>query len=108
MSVEQPRTIDFVSVAENPPRARLTISDHLPWDDETHLDKLEAKLGAYRDFTASGKVFDQYPQLRDLPLWIDVKFVFEPTDVALVYLDTAKEVIEADGIRFTWEVVRPK
>lgn len=108
MSVEQPRTIDFVSVAEAPRRARLTVSDHLAWDDPTHLKKLEDKLNAYLDFTASGEIFDLYPELRDMPLWIDVKFMFEPTDTALAYLEKAKKVIEADGIEFSWTMIKQK
>ena len=45
MSIEQPDTVDFVSIDDETGRALLTISDHLRWDTEegTHLLLLQEK-----------------------------------------------------------------
>ena len=108
MSVEETRSIDLISKAENPARSQLIILDHLPWSTPGHLRMLQDKINAYFDFADSGEAFDRFPDLRDLPVWIDVRFIYPPSDEALQFLKKAKGLAEADGVEFSWEEIEQK
>lgn len=105
MSVEDTRSIDFVSVSDDPKSIHLTISDHLPWEGD-HLIILQDKLNAYLDFLDSGEAKDRFPDLADLPIWIDVKHAYDPNEQGLDFLNRVEDLMEKDGIRFTWEKIK--
>jgi hypothetical protein len=65
MSVEDPSVVDFVGFDERAGEVVLTISDHLYWHQEGHLELLERKIAAYLSFTTSGALTQQYPQAAD-------------------------------------------
>ena len=63
MSVDQTDTVDFVTIDKASGDLWLTISDHLPWDENegNHLVLLQNKLNAYLRFIESGEVFEKVP-----------------------------------------------
>lgn len=104
MSVEETRLIDLISVGNDPRSIRLTVSDHMAWKSD-HLLILQKKLNAYLDFLDSGEAKDRFPDLADLPIWIDVKFANEPDEQGLEFLRRVQQTMCEDGIRFTWEKI---
>ena len=62
MAVDDPDTIDFISV-DGRGRLVLTISDHMEWDqDREHLLALQEKINRYLSFIESGQLKAQRPQ----------------------------------------------
>jgi hypothetical protein len=64
MSIEREDTIDFATIDKDSGDLWLSISDHLPWDenDDQHLALLQGKLNAYLRFLESGEVFKKVPR----------------------------------------------
>jgi hypothetical protein len=62
MSIDQADTIDFATIDKVAGDLWLTISDHLPWDENegSHLALLQKK-SAYLRFVESGEVFKNVP-----------------------------------------------
>ncbi|WP_179950121.1 DUF6572 domain-containing protein [Bradyrhizobium sp.] len=66
MSVDQADTIDVATIDKASGELWLTISDHLPWDDNEgdHLVLLQNKLNAYLRFIESGEIFKKVPDAK--------------------------------------------
>jgi hypothetical protein len=66
MSNDQTNSVDFATVDEASGDLWLTISDHLPWDQDegSHLTFLQNKLNLYLRFVETGEVFKKYPMPR--------------------------------------------
>jgi hypothetical protein len=62
MSIDQADTIDFATIDKVTGDLWLTISDHLPWDENegSHLAFLQTKINAYLRFVESGEVFKKF------------------------------------------------
>ena len=63
MSVEDLDRVDFVSLSAAQDTVKLTISDHLDWEDpKQHLGILQEKIYRYVDFVESGELWRTYPK----------------------------------------------
>ena len=102
MSVDKKDTVDFISTSPDG-KVMLTISDHLTWDKENeHLLVLQDKLNSYLMFIESGEIFESYPTAKNKSLIIEVVMKHKPNEVALVFLQRSKEIIENTGVQMRW------
>jgi hypothetical protein len=107
MSVDQLGVVDFVGVETATGKVVLTISDHLPWDDNSHPLILQEKLNCYLAFIESGEILESYPDSRGRSVAISIVALHEPTgDVAVEFLRRAREVIEGAGFELRWSAPR--
>jgi len=105
MPVDDPKTIDIVSVNGDSGIALLIISDHLDWIDSLdHQLKLQTKLNAYLAFVESGEVFDRFPDALGKPIEIQVVFLCPPDEAGMSFLARAEEVIVSAGFSFSYQI----
>ncbi len=97
MSVEDDTVIDFIGIEKATGHVVLTISDHLPWNDE-HLKKLERKIATYVHFVKSGQLLENRPDAEGRTVQIRIVHKFELTDHARVVLKAAQEDIQKSGL----------
>ena len=97
MSVENPEVVDFIGTDKTTGRVVLTISDHLPWDND-HFSVLEKKIGRYLDFVNSGQLLEKRPDAEGKAVEISVVFKHELTEEALRILNAAQEDIQKLGM----------
>ena len=101
MSIDQRKVVDFVGVRRSDGSCKLTISDHLPWNDPDHISQLQDKLNTYLAFIESGEIYEQYPDARGRDIEIEVICKhMPPLDEALPFLDHAATKIRGAGIKF--------
>ncbi|MDE1906671.1 MAG: hypothetical protein KGH75_09520 [Rhodospirillales bacterium] len=104
MSIEQTAVIDFISQSHKG-ELRLTISDHLAWDEGgQHLLLLQEKLNAYLRFIESGELKEKYPRSVGQPIIINLVTKFFPSKQGLTFLEKAKAAISAAGFELQVEV----
>jgi len=102
MSVDQKYIVDLISTTPDE-KVMLTISDHLPWDEENeHLLVLQDKLNSYLTFIESGEIFESYPIAKNKSFIIEVTMKYAPNEVAVVFLNRSKELIEKTGVQLRW------
>lgn len=100
MSVDQSDKIDIISI-DPKGNVVLTISDHLPWDEEMgHLHILQTKLNSYLLFIESGQIYEDYPIAEGKPLIIDVMAKYLPNEPAKTFLKNVKNALEQAGYGF--------
>ena len=109
MSVDQADTIDFATIDKVSGDLRLTISDHLPWDENegNHLVLLQSKLNAYLRFIESGEVFNKAPDAKGRSILINVVGKFPLSQNADVFFERARASIEAAGFRLQFSLMHP-
>jgi hypothetical protein len=96
VTVEDPRTVDIVSICKETGAVHLTIAAHLPWTHE-QLAKLQAKMNAYLAFIQSGEIYATYPQSRDRAIVIEVVAGHRPDATALEFLERATSFVRNAG-----------
>jgi hypothetical protein len=106
MSLDDPKIIDFVSTAEEPKRAVLTIVDHLEWHADGHLKKLQDKINLYIACVDSGEVIEKFPALKDLPVEIEVRHLFEIDENGRRFLTRTSDSLKAFGFGFSWRQIQ--
>jgi CRP-like cAMP-binding protein len=108
MSVDQTNTIDFVSIDKASGDLRLTISDHLPWDENegNHLLLLQEKLNAYLRFIESGEILSEFPQSRGRRIVITIVGKFPLSPQAEKFLGLARGAIEDAGFSLQFRLGR--
>jgi hypothetical protein len=78
MTVAQNDVIDFAGEDNSTGNVRLTISDHLDWNDpkNQHLLVLQDKFNTYLAFIESGQLYEQFPQARGkhIVIWVHGKY----------------------------------
>ncbi len=98
MSIEDTRVVDFVTIDPLSDEIVLSVSDHLPWNDEAeHLLLLEEKLNSYIAFFESGELAERYPESQNRRIRIEVVGQYELTPAAEQYFRQANEVLAAAG-----------
>ncbi|MBY3176694.1 hypothetical protein HFO42_04580 [Rhizobium leguminosarum] len=109
MSVSQTDIIDFAGIDEATGDLRLTISDHLPWDQDEgdHLLILQDKLNAYLRFIESGEVFQKVPDSEGRSIVIDLVGKFPLNQQAQFFVEKAKAAIEGAGFGLQFRLLRP-
>jgi len=104
MTVEQTDVVDFVGVNRADGRVVLTVSDHLPWDDDDHVLTLQDKLNAYIRFVESGQLLKEHPAVAERAVQIHIVCKYPPSEVGVQFLEMARRKLEAVGIDLTHEV----
>ena len=105
MTVEDAGVIDIIGTERPSGDVVLTISDHLDWDlCEQHLLTLQEKINCYLAFIESGEIYDSYPKAHGRGTRIHVAFKHPVIDVAMEFLEKAREVCDSAGIRLSWKV----
>ncbi|WP_159732584.1 DUF6572 domain-containing protein [Methylosinus sp. Ce-a6] len=109
MSVDQPDTIDFATIDKATGDLWLTISDHLPWDENegNHLALLQSKLNAYLRFIESGEVLKKVPGAEGRSIVINLVGKFPLSQKADSFFGKARDAIEGAGFRLQFSLVRP-
>jgi hypothetical protein len=105
VTVEDQEVIDAIAVHKASGEVILTVSDHLPWDDDNHLLTLQTKLNRYLDFIESGELLEKYPDAKGRPVRIDVVCQFAPSDMARRFLELAGSTIRKAGSTLSWRVL---
>ena len=106
MAVDDPKTIDIISIAPTG-EVHLTVSDHLEWErNPEHLSILQDKLNIYLAFIESGEIVEKYPEAKDRPVVIEVVFFHEPDASAVEFLRKAGETIVGAGFKFKYWIFR--
>jgi hypothetical protein len=100
MSIEQKDVIDFVSIHPSG-NAVLTISDHLPWDEENeHLILLQDKINAYLGAIEGGELYEAYPKAKGRKIVIRIVALDPPNRDGFLFLERAKEILTSAGYGF--------
>jgi hypothetical protein len=105
MSVEDTETVDFISTKKESETVVLTISDHLGWGNQEHLETLQDKLNAYLRFIESGEIYDSYPSSKGKKIQICVSLKYEPDDEGEKFLEKCTDIILSSGYQFIYEVL---
>jgi hypothetical protein len=105
MTVTDKDKVDVISTDRGSGDIRLTIADHLDWEDVgEHLLQLQDKLNAYLAFIESGEINDSYPNAIGAKLRIEVVAMHEVPDEAQPAIARFKELIEGAGFGFAHRV----
>ena len=105
MTVEIESQIDFISMDENSGTVILTVSDHLEWGENEHLNLLQEKINAYLRFIESGEIFESYPNANNKKFKIEVKMKHTPDLEAQKFLFKCTDSVLSAGIQFNYEVL---
>lgn len=99
MSVDNSKVIDSISIDKDG-NVVLTISDHLPWDEENeHLLILQDKINAYLTFIENGELIENYPDAKGCDILINIITKFLPNETAELFLKRTREVLEESGYK---------
>jgi hypothetical protein len=109
ISIEQTDVIDIATIHRASGELWLTISDHLPWEENegAHLVLLQNKLNAYLRFIESGEVFEKVPEARGRGIVINVVGKFRLSQKADRYFQKARSTIEDAGFRLQFSLFAP-
>ena len=108
MSVEQIDKVDFISTSKEG-IIKLTISDHLEWDAKNeHLLILQNKINAYLNFIERGQILEEYPSSANKKIEIEIVLQFPPNEIANIFLNKCKTIINEQNIEFKWRVLENK
>jgi len=109
MTIEQTASIDFASIDSDSGKVMITISDHLPWNDDhgVHLQLLQDKLNSYLRFIESGEIGKKIPGSQGREIAINVVAKFDLSDEAKLFYDRANQAVANAGIEFKFSLMRP-
>ena len=109
MSVDQTNTIDFATMDNASGDLWLTISDHLPWDENegNHLVLLQNKLNAYLRFIESGEVLKKVPAAEGRSIVINLVGKFPLSQKADSFFEKARATVEGAGFRLQFSIMHP-
>jgi hypothetical protein len=109
MSIDSADSIDFATIDKASGNLWLTISDHLPWNENEgdHLELLQNKLNAYLRFIESGEVLKKIPDANGRDVVINLVGKFPLSESAKLFLDKARAAIEGAGFRLQFSLLRP-
>ncbi len=109
LSIDQIDAIDFATVDDASGDLWLTISDHLPWEENEaeHLVLLQNKLNAYLRFIESGEVFKKVPGAKGRGIVINLAGKFPLSQKADFFFGKARAAVEDAGFRLQFSLLRP-
>jgi hypothetical protein len=105
MSVTQSALVDAIGIDKRTNEVILTIADHLPWDDQSHLEMLQAKLNTYLAFVESRELLATYPDAANRAVCISLVLRFQPNPRGLTFLNNASQTIRKAGFAFSWRLL---
>jgi hypothetical protein len=108
MSVVETNKLDFISLAKDGSCVRLTIADHLDWEEHEgeHLLLLQEKLNAYLYFIESNKLLEVYPKADGLPVVIRISGKFPLSAEAAKFFGLAKDKLATLGVSLEFKLVK--
>ena len=108
MSIEQTEIVDFVHIDRKSGDVWLTISDHLPWDQDEgeHLVLLQNKLNAYLRFIESGEMIKQIPETKGRKVLINLVGKFPLSEKARLFFEKASAAIYGAGFKLQFKLQR--
>jgi len=108
MSIDQIDAIDFATIDKASGDLWLTISDHLPWEENegNHLILLQNKLNAYLAFIKSGEVFKKVPDAKGRGIVINLVGKFPLSKEAHSFFEKAQAAVEGAGFRLRFSLMR--
>ena len=91
--------IDFLTKPHDENRITLVVTDHLEWTEHEgeHLLMLQQKLNNYLYYIESGRLAEDYPQYKDMPVTIQVAGKFPLSQEAKKFYSLATARIEELG-----------
>jgi hypothetical protein len=101
MSVDETDKIDILVTDKEKTYVLLVIADHLDWDefDEGHhLELLQDKINAYLHFVESGELVQRRPDLKGLPVTIQVDAKYPPSKKAVEFYRIAGPIVAEAGV----------
>jgi hypothetical protein len=106
MSIDQTRTVDFITFDRKSGDVWLTVSDHLPWDQEEgkHLLLLQEKLNAYLEFIEGGQIFTECPDAEGRNIVIDVVGVYPLSQQAKRFYELATTATRDAGFNLQFRL----
>lgn len=109
MSIEQTKVIDFIGRDKVTGDLILTVSDHLEWSDEIqelHIELLQEKINTYLSYIESGQALNDFPDTINPSFVICISGKSDPIGKGIEFILKAREVIEAAGYGFRFELIR--
>src|ERR1700733_6331900 len=105
MSVQDSKTVEFVSLGSEPGTALLIVSDHLDWNNSLdHQMTLQGKLNAYLAFFESGELYPRFPKAEGKRVEIRVVLQHPRDPSGEQFLRKAAEVIRQAAFHFSHQV----
>ena|ERR1700728_394283 len=105
MSVQEPNTVDFVSLGSEPNTALLVVSDQLDWNRSLdHQMALQEKLNAYLAFIESRELYRRFPKADGKRVEIRVILQYAPDASGEQFLRKVEEFISRAGFSFSYQV----
>lgn len=98
MTIENTSIVDAIGTDKVTGAVHLTITDHLPWDVDNHLQMLREKINVYLDFIESGEIYVAYPGAKGRSLVIDVVTKFPLTEEVHLFFGRAEAVALENGV----------
>lgn len=102
MSVEKKNIIDYISEKEG--KKILSISDHLPWGDLTHLYMLQEKINMYLSAIETGQLSTYYPNATK-GFVITLYLKYYPDKQGEAFLGKINEFLEKLGYDFKYSIL---
>ena len=100
MSMENKEVIDIVTI-DKEGNAVLTITDHLPWDEENeHLLLLQDKINSYLGAIEDGQLYDIYPNAKNRNIVIEIVALDSPNKDGFLFLERVKGILTSAGYGF--------
>ena len=105
MSVQDPRTVDFVSLGTKTDTALLVVSDDLDWCNSLeHQFALQEKLNAYLSFVETEELYLQFPKAKGKRVEIRVILQHAPDKSGTEFFEKVKNFIKEAGFTFSYQV----
>lgn len=101
MTIEQLDKLDYYAVHPDKTKVRLVISDHLDWvkfDEGLYLELLQDKINRYLHFIEEGQWMETRPDLRGVPIIIEVCAKYLPSTEALKFYRSAGPMVAKCGV----------
>jgi hypothetical protein len=101
MSVDETDKIDILVTDEEKTYVLLVITDHLDWeefDEGYHLELLQDKINAYLSFVESGELLKIRPDLKGLPVTIQVDAKYPASRKAVEFYRIAGPIVAKAGV----------
>lgn len=99
MSVIDVNKVDAISIDRTNGSVKLTIADHLDWEDTlSHLLLLQDKINAYLAFYESGQIYQSYPKSKGREVRINVVTKFPVPKEGLKFFAKTNEILNNIGL----------
>jgi hypothetical protein len=111
MSIDQLDKIDFYTVDREKTKVSLVIADHLDWeefDEGDHLELLQDKINAYLHFVEGGQWAETRPDLKGIPIVIEVSAKHPPSTEALKFYRLAGPMVAEGGASLELNITSSK